>query len=108
MVPWSNDIQYQLKYDLTHRSLDKMVAISRATFSDAFSKIKSFEFWFEFHWCVLVLRAITWTYDDEVHQRIYAALEEDGSSAWFCASNIISLRGIIVLLGHSLCTFYDR
>ena len=35
---------------LTHLSLDKMVAISQTTFSNAFSWMKSFVFRFEFHW----------------------------------------------------------
>ena len=35
---------------LTHLPLNKMAAISQATFSDAFSWIKSFVFWLKFHW----------------------------------------------------------
>ena len=35
--------------DFTHFSLDKMAAISQATFSDTFSWIKIFIFWCEFH-----------------------------------------------------------
>ena len=35
---------------LTQHPLDKMAAISQTTFSDAVSWMKSFVFWFEFHW----------------------------------------------------------
>ena len=35
---------------LTHLPLDKMVAISQTTFSNAFSWMKSFAFRFKFHW----------------------------------------------------------
>ena len=35
---------------LTHLPLDKMAAISQTTFWNAFLWMKSFVFWFEFHW----------------------------------------------------------
>ena len=35
---------------LTHLSLDKMAAISQTIRSNAFSWMKTFVFWFEFHW----------------------------------------------------------
>ena len=41
------DILYR---ELTHLPLDKMAAFSQTTFSNAFSWMKSFTFWFEFHW----------------------------------------------------------
>ena len=39
---------------LTHLPLDKMAAISQTIFSDAFSLIKSFEFWLIFHRSLLL------------------------------------------------------
>ena len=36
--------------ELTHLPLDKMATISQMTDSNAFSWIKTFVFWFEFHW----------------------------------------------------------
>ena len=39
---------------LTHLPLNKMAAISQTTFSNAFSWMKSFIFWFEFHWCTFL------------------------------------------------------
>ena len=41
---------------LTHHSLDKMAAISQRIYSNAFSWMKSFVFWFKCHWN-LFLRA---------------------------------------------------
>ena len=38
--------------ELTHRSRDKMAAISQTTFSTAFSWIKKYEFRYIFHWSV--------------------------------------------------------
>ena len=35
---------------LTHLPLDKMAAISQMTFSTTFSWMRSFVFWFQFHW----------------------------------------------------------
>ena len=35
---------------LTHLPLEKMAAVSQTIFSDAFSCMKSFAFWFKFHW----------------------------------------------------------
>ena len=74
--------------------LDKMATISQ-TFSSAFLWLKSFVFWFKFHWTLfqrvqLTIRqhwfrwwlgaerqqAIIWTNADPVHLRIYVALGE--------------------------------
>ena len=38
-------------HGLTHWSRDKMAAISQTTFSNAFSWLKMFEYWWNFHWC---------------------------------------------------------
>ena len=40
---------------LTHWGWEKIAAISQMTFSNAFSSIKMFEFWLQFHW-ILFLR----------------------------------------------------
>ena len=39
---------------LTHLFLDKMVAISRTIYSDAFSSMGSFVLWLEFHWSLFL------------------------------------------------------
>ena len=39
---------------ITHTPIDKMAAISQATFSDAFSRMKNFVFWLEFHWSLFL------------------------------------------------------
>ena len=39
---------------LTHLPLDKMAAISQATFSDAFLWMKSFVYWLKFHWSLFL------------------------------------------------------
>ena len=39
---------------LTHLSLDKMAAILQTVFSDAFSWMKIFIFWSEFHWSLFL------------------------------------------------------
>ena len=85
---------------LTHPFLDKMVAISQKTSSNAFSLMKMLEFQFKFHWNLLLRvqltisqhwfrwycwsrlvpiwwQAITWTIDDQVHWCIYVALGGD-------------------------------
>ena len=49
----------QLLDILTHLPLDKMVAISQTTFSNAFSWMKSFVFWFEFHWSLFLRVQLT-------------------------------------------------
>ena len=46
---------------LTHLPLDKMATILQTIFSDAFSWMKSFEFWFRFHWSLWFLRALSTT-----------------------------------------------
>ena len=45
--------------ELTHLSLDKMAAISQTIFSDSFSSMKSFVFWFKFHWGLLLRVCLT-------------------------------------------------
>ena len=52
------DVRMARQWDLilTHLPLDKMTAISQTTHSNAFSWIKTFVFWFEFH-LSLFLRA---------------------------------------------------
>ena len=44
---------------LTHLPLNKMAAISQTTFSNAFSWIKSFVFWFKFHWSLFLMVELT-------------------------------------------------
>ena len=44
---------------LTHFPLHKMAAISQTTFSHAFSWIKSFVFWFKFHWSLFLRVQLT-------------------------------------------------
>ena len=39
---------------LTHLPLDKMAAFSQTIFSDAFMWMKSFAFWFKFHWSLFL------------------------------------------------------
>ena len=81
---------------LTNLPLDKMAPISQTTFSSAFSWMKSFVFWFEFHWilfrsALLTIsqhwfinglapnrrQAISWSNADLVHWPIYVALGGD-------------------------------
>ena len=45
----------KFKYSrLTHLPQDKMAAISQTTFSDAFSSMKTYIFWFKFHWSLFL------------------------------------------------------
>ena len=44
----------------SHLPLDKMTAISQTIFSDAYSWMKSFVFWFEFHWCLFLKLNCQW------------------------------------------------
>ena len=44
---------------LTLPPLDKMATISQKTFSNTFSWIKSFVFWFEFHWSLFLRVQLT-------------------------------------------------
>ena len=44
---------------LTHLPLDKMAAISQKTFSNACSWMKSFIFWFKFHWSLFLSIKLT-------------------------------------------------
>ena len=86
---------------LTHLPLDKMAAISQTMCSNAFSWMKSFVFWFKYHWSwfLSVQLAISkhwlgpwlsaeqatnhylnpgiWTNADLVHRHIYVALGWD-------------------------------
>ena len=81
---------------LTHLSLGRMTAISQTISLDAFSWMKSFVFWFEFHWNLFIRvqlpitehwfryglatnrrQTIIWTNADPIHWRIYAALGGD-------------------------------
>ena len=43
----------------THLPLDKMAAVSQTIFSDAFSWMKSFEFWIKFHWNLFLMVKFT-------------------------------------------------
>ena len=81
---------------LTHLSLDKIVAISQMTFSNAFSWIKNFKFWLKFYWNLFLRvhltinpaldnglapnrwQVIIWTNAHPIHWRRYAALGADG------------------------------
>ena len=82
------------KHSLTHLPLHKMATISQSTFWNAFSWMKNFVFWFEFHWSLFLRvqltifhldsglapirrQAIIWTNAGPVHWRIYAALGGD-------------------------------
>ena len=75
---------------------EKMAAISQMTFSNAFSRMKSFVFSFQFHWFFPLWsnwqwisiglgnglaptrrQAFTWTNGDRTQRRIYAALVGD-------------------------------
>ena len=51
-VPTTMTIRWKQRrsFLLTHLSLDNMPAISQATFSGTYSWMKSFVFWFRFHW----------------------------------------------------------
>ena len=78
---------------LTPFPLDKMAAISQTTYSNAVSLMKSFVFWFKFHWSLFIRvtvsigsgnglapnrrQVINWTNADPVHWRIYTALGGD-------------------------------
>ena len=47
--------------ELTHRGQDKMDAISRTTFLNAFSSMKMFEFRFRFHWSLFLrVQCLAW------------------------------------------------
>ena len=46
---------------LVHLPLDKMAAISQTMFSDAFSWMKSFVFWLQFHWSLFLMVQMTTT-----------------------------------------------
>ena len=78
-----------------------MTAISQTTFSYAFSWMKRFVFWFEFHWSLFLRiqltkvsvgsgnglvpnkrQAITWSNAGPVYWRIFAALGETKCAAW--------------------------
>ena len=48
---------------LNHLSLYKMATISQTTFSNAFSWMKSFVFWFEFHWSLFPVIQLTISQD---------------------------------------------
>ena len=48
-----------LVIELTHLPLDKMAAISQTIFSKAFSWMKSFVFWFKFHWSLFLRVPLT-------------------------------------------------
>ena len=50
----SHYIAWKVTVPLTHLPLDKMVAISQATFANAFSRMKSFVFQLIFHWNVFL------------------------------------------------------
>ena len=41
-------------YSLTHLPMDKMVAILHMLISGAFSWMKNFVFWLEFHWSLIL------------------------------------------------------
>ena len=45
--------------DLTHLSLNKMAAISQTIYWNAFSWMKSFVFWFKFHWNLFLRAQLT-------------------------------------------------
>ena len=47
--------------NLAHLLLDKMAAISQMIFSDAFLWIKSFAFWWKFHWSLFIVVKVTIT-----------------------------------------------
>ena len=49
----------QSKISLTHLPVDKMAAISWTTFSNAFSWMKSFVFWIDFHWSLFLRVQLT-------------------------------------------------
>ena len=56
------DITKQLLWHiLTHLPLDKMAAILQVLFSDAFSLMKSFAFWLNFHWSLFLRVRLTIT-----------------------------------------------
>ena len=44
----------------SHLPLDKMAAISPTIFSDAFSWMKTFAFWLNFHWSLFLTNLRTW------------------------------------------------
>ena len=46
---------------LTHRPLDKMAAVPQTVFSKAFLWMKSFVFWFKFHWNLFLRVPLTKT-----------------------------------------------
>ena len=46
---------------LTHITLDKMAAILQTIFLDAFLWMKSFVFWFKFHWSLFLMVQLTIT-----------------------------------------------
>ena len=46
-------------YCLTHLPLDKMVTVSQTTVSNAFSWMKGFVFWFNFHWSLCLRVQLT-------------------------------------------------
>ena len=54
-----NILQMVPMHFLAHLPLDKIAAISQTTFSNAFSWMKSFVFWFEFHWSLILILTIS-------------------------------------------------
>ena len=80
---------------LSHHPQDKTAAISHATYSEAFSWMKSFVFWFRFHWRLFLRVQLIqhwfrwwlgaeyatshfWTNADPIHWRTCAAIGGDG------------------------------
>ena len=53
--------KFSAKHFGHHLPLDKMAAISQMMFSDAFSWMKSFVFWFKFHWNLFLRVQLTIT-----------------------------------------------
>ena len=81
-----NHIRHQIdKCWLTHWGRDKMAAISKTIFSNAFLRMKSVVYRSKFHWSIGLdnglasnrRQAIIWTNANPIHWRIYAALEGD-------------------------------
>ena len=52
--PFNNLLLNSIEIYSTHLPPDKMATISQTTFSNAYSGMKKFKFWLEFHWSLLL------------------------------------------------------
>ena len=75
---------------LTHRPLNKMASISETIFSNAFSWMKNFVFWFKFHWSLNRWQAIIWNNAHPILWHIYAALGGYELISWFVPGCVMS------------------